>query len=779
MDFFKDKEYKNGKPKAFPSPSRKKDDKFYLEYANAIYSEYVKDRGGIPYSRRFDFVLNRLYGAGNQPTTKYMDILCPLPQGKISDTDREGWMNISWDIISVIPKFKRIFVGMFEKIEHDVTCTAVNDQALAEKEDYKWNLWTESQMQEFYKSLNLPIDATPEWMPSTMQELEMFMGECFKLGTEMAMEMGIDYSFYLSKWPEIKKKMLEDAFDLGVFACQDYVDPIDNKVKVKYLDPIRLIVRYSREKDFSNIDTWGYIEEMTISQLRQRSGLTEEQLYQIAGSYKDYCDNYTNFGWEDYYNFSNLSSQNNPELPYDNYRVNVMFFEFITSESKVYKIVKGQDGSRKTFEKKSDYNPQDNNPDREVERHKYQVTMSGQWIIGTDYTFECGKSYMQPRENKKHPKLSLNIYKYADKSMCASIIPNADSFQIGWLKLQNAKAMASPAGLSIEAGMLENITIGGDDGKKFSPLEILTIRRSTGDLIYKATTHFSELLPGARPKPVEELKGGIGEQLNEFITTMDYDLKMIRDLTGINEAIDASSPQERVSVGGTEMAAEAANNSLQPIYSGYVSVKESAAKKITTRYQTMAADGSIKGYIPSLGKNIVKNFEITSAVSHEDYAIKIRVRPTGELKQAIRASALEAVKLGKKMGGITHSDYLYIEDKIQDGNLKYAWMFLEYKERKYQQEMERMQANNSAQNSQIAQAQEETKMKGMQVEIAAKTDSQVTLEKLQSDNRIKEEMVRHQNKMREIELTGQQKIENTVVNNETKPEKEPAEESAA
>lgn len=776
MDYFKSEQYKDAKERKykFPEASQKKDNQFFLQYFEAMYSEYVKDRGGIPYSRRFDFNLYDLYAEGNQPTEKYMDILCPREKkadGKIGD--REGWMNISWDILSVAPKFERIFVGMFEKVEHEVTVSAINDKALEEKEDAKWNMWATKELQDFFSAQDKLAgiqSSEPDWLPNSISELEMFMNDSFKLPTEMGMEMGIDYAFYLSNWREIKKRMLKDWFRKGVAFCEDYVDPVDKKIKVRYLEPQRVIVRYSKNPDFSNIDYWGYMDDMTISELRVKSGFDEDTLKSIAMEYVGYANNVVDFDWNgDYYNLTgNITNANNSELPWNNFRVNVMRGQFITSNTEVYKTKNNEDGSRKSFliENWSEDRKKNNTPKKSYETHKYQVSMEGWWITGTKFTFGCGKSYIQPREEFKYPKLSLNAYKYANKSILASIIPNLDSFQLAWLKLQNAKVLAAPAGLDIQIGALENIDMG--DGK-MSPLQILSLRRQTGDLIYNLTTHHSEVNQAGSASPVSERQGGMGTQLKEFIESMEYDITLIRSITGINEVIDSSAPAERAPVKTSMVSVEAANNALQPIYSGYVSVKEGASKKIVTRYQTLAAQGDIKGYLPSLGRNVMQVFTITSAVSHEDYALKIVMKPTDEMKQAIRETAMEAVKLGPKQGGISQGDYLYIEDKIQNGNLKYARMYLSYKEKVYEKQAQAMQQQNMQLNGQNASQIEQTKGQNEVMKINAQRDADLAIEDKKGQNLLAEETLKHQNKMEEIAQTALGKGHNIVTKAAVEP----------
>lgn len=739
------------KPHAYPSTDNgyeKKDEAWFLKVCKSMYSDYVRDKGGIPYSRRHDFNLLRLYGEGNQPVEKYMNVLDP-EQGEKTGS-REGYMNISWDIVSVAPKFRRIINSKMEKLDMDFQAHAISPTALKEKESVKWNLWAESQMKEFFDDMRSRMGVesqSPEFLPENMEELELFMEERFKLKQELAIENAVEYSLYLSNFQEIKRRMIDDFYDVGIAACQDYVDPIDGKVKIKYLDPARLILRYSREKNFANIDYWGNIEEMTISELRARTGWEEEKIRAIAKLYNTWADNPTYWNWSDYYSIPDMNQNPNMEMPYDNYRVQVMFAEVVSANTDVYKMKKVNDGSTRTFKEKSNYRGKSDDK-KQVEAHKYQMTYQGFWILATDYIFEFGKPYCIPRQDKKRPKLSLNVYKYAQKSLVSTMVPFLDGFQLAWLKLQNAIAMAAPAGLSIEMGTLENISIGGN---KMTPLEILTIRRKTGDLIYKATTHHSQV-NGIGGRPVDELSGGVGAQLSEYIQTMEFNLNMIRELTGLNEFMDASAPNPNIPVRSGMAAVDAGNNSLGPIMSGYFDIKDSACRKIALRYQVLADNGDMEEFYPALGKNVVQTFKLSKDVAFEDYAIVMRSRPSDEMKEAVRQAAMQAVQLGPKNGGIKQSDYLFIEDQLQNGAIKYARIYLGYKEKKYQKEAEQLQIQNMQLNSQTMQQQEQVKAQGEAQLMQGKMETDIQILQTKSQLSIQEEMVKHENRMKEIEL---------------------------
>lgn len=247
---------------------------------------------------------------------------------------------------------------------------------------------------------------------------------------------------------------------------------------------------------------------------------------------------------------------------------------------------------------------------------------------------------------------------------------------------------------------------------------------------------------------------------------------MIRQQTGMNEVIDSSAQNPNLPVGTSKLAVEAANNALQPIYSGYVSIKESTAKKIALRYQIKAVNGNIKGYLPSLGNNVIKVFEITKDVSYDDYAIKIQMKPTEEMKQAIRLTVQKAVQLGPKNGGISDSDALYIEDRIQNGNLKYARLFLGYKEKQYQKDAEKMQSDNMAANGQNMQAQEQ--MKSQAAVQLLQLQQQGEIQKIQAESQAKkeEDALSHQYKLAEIQAQGQIQVASKVVEKSMEPDKD-------
>jgi len=229
------------------------------------------------------------------------------------------------------------------------------------------------------------------------------------------------------------------------------------------------------------------------------------------------------------------------------------------------------------------------------------------------------------------------------------------------------------------------------------PLELLKMRKQNGDLIYKATTHKGQLnIPGGY-RPIQELQGGIGSQLDEFIKIFDLYINFIREVTGINQIADASTPNPEQSVGGSEMAIAATNNALRPIYSAYVTTKERVAKNACLRMQLLIKHNkkALEGYVPIVGRTGVQILSVGADVIDANYYIKYEAKPTEKRKETIRAAAIAAMQPDKDgTKSIELPDFLLIERMLENGNLKYAEAFLNYRSKKNKEKQLQLQREN-------------------------------------------------------------------------------------
>lgn len=739
-------------------------------YAEGIYSQYLRDRSGILYSERPEMLLYRLYAEAKQPNEQYMDIVCPLDP---ETHERKGMYNISWDNVSIIPKFRAIVTGLFNKIEHEISANAINEKADDERSQQKWNLWAEKKLQGFFSQfpeelgLQANLDELPG-LPENIQELEMFkeMGS-FKLKEELSIELLLKDSFYRSNWKDIKDKIYEDLFDLGRAAVKDYVDPYTKEVRSMYLDPVDMIVGGSRSKTYDNISHAGVIRHLTISQLRteaknsKTSNITEEQLHTLAQTYAGYGGNSNNQYDYEYYNYND----DNATHPYDEVTIDVLDYEAFSSDIMNFEKKTLPNGESYIYRKPYSYQGEASETRTHLRAEKKTV-YKGKWIIGSDLIYDWGLKEDVPAEDPKEPKLSFHLYKLTNKSMVAQIVSMVNDAQLAVLKIRNASAMAAPRGLRVEYGSLQNMTLGG---QKMDPMDILTIRRKQGDLVYKATTHHGQFTPtGAGNNPIGETEGGIGPFLSEQINIIDMNLNMIRNTLGISQPVDGSTPPAKMAVGVANQAEGAMNNVLQNLYKGYIFLKEDTAKSMSLRHQIVARHGDRHVQQRAVGGNVIKVIKIGSKVSMMQFGIKLEARPSPEIKADIRIAAArshEASKEGRP--GITMSDYLFVVRQLDIGNLKYAQMVLAYKEKKAEEKMTRLAQQNQQFARETAVVQEREKQAGVAAKIEAEKIKDIEIENAKSNNRMKEWAQRHDYAMEELEKKGDNETTKTLIKSET------------
>ena len=709
---FTDQEYRL--PSDDIDPELKKQSDYALKWAKGVYQLHVKDQGGIRYTKLQDIDLNRQYAEGRQPVKKYLDILCP----KNNKGERKSYLDISTDILSIIPKFRSIIIGKFIQMEHNISADAIDENSGAEREGMRYSLWAKARIKEIIdpleKLLGMVEDPSEikEILPKTVEELDMLQGAGkFKLKWEAGMEKLLNDASYSSNWDNIRVKLYEDIFDLGICAIRDYTDKVTGKAKVRYVDPKRLIVRHSKEHLYTNIDYAGEIVDMTPNQIRIDAGgdMTSDQINEVIRLYRD--SNNLDLSFNESIN----------ELYEQHGNLNVKVLDLTFKSIDTYKQEKKIDknGHARYYSKPYNHeisNSQKESNNREVLVGKRQMVYKCKWIVGSNYVYDFGLAEDILRKDIKTAELPFSIYRLSRKSMLDSIIPLEDHIQLAWMKFQNALAKAAPGGIAVDVGALKNITNGKN---KLQPLQLLQIRRQTGDLLFKSTTHHSQVINPNSGRPIIDLPGGAGAELDEHIKVIDFNINMIRQITGINELMDATAPAPNTLVGTAEIAQQGTNNTLYNIYNSYRVVTERAASNLSLRIQNIIRYVDYKPYEPVIGNALVNVFKQNSPIAHASYGIKLRLKP----QEMERRALLEKANFFFQQERITVSDIFYIEEEVKNGSIKMARIYMMYREELYRkQKAEESQSNVQAQSQAIMEQQQNSAEIAVQVNRESSND---------------------------------------------------------
>jgi hypothetical protein len=569
-----------------------------------------------------------------------------------------------------------------------------------------------------YINKSMGVDDSNDYVPDSMEELDLYEGAGgFKLSKETEIEQALDYSFYISTWKEIKKQLIRDLMVINCCATKDYTDQYTKKVKARYVDPRMFIGQYSRHSDHRNMEWGGEVIQVLISDIRKLNPDIDEAI--LRGLAESYNAIGGNVNLDGYTYDSNIRTAN-----YDSFLVDVYDAEWSSIDSTYKTKRKTSYGTEIMYDE--EFGKVHNSEKKKTEKFDIKVMYKCKWVIGTDFIYEFGLQHDVPRPGKKEVGGSYHFYKLPYRSITSLSETFIHQMVLAYFRLQNAIAMASPSGLAIEVTSLQNITLSKN---KLSPLDLIKIKRQTGDLLYKATTHKGVPNTPGGFKPIQELQGGIGNQLMEFIKVWEFNTEAIRETTGITQASDASTPDPNAPVGTSKMAQAATNNALRPLYSAYLNMKEKTAKNMSMRIQLLIKHNkeAYTGYMPVLGTMGVQIISAGADTVDADYYIKYEAKPTDERREVIMQAAMKAEapdKDGNSM--ISLADFLMIERLCESGNLKYAEAYLNHKSKKAKDKQLQLQQ----QNMQLDQ-------QGQQQAIKMKEELAQATEKIKTDEAIR------------------------------------------
>jgi hypothetical protein len=727
----------------FPShlvDPREKGRDWILQYAKAAWSSWNNDNPReIFFNARYRYEVYKSYAMGNQSINKYKPLM------GIDEESRETWLNIDWSVIPIVPKFRRIALGKLSKVGYNIVATPIDALANEENEEYFAKTKAKIMMREEAKKIDPSLLEAPALQlepgeAKDMEELEMQMKYTHKHQMAIEAEQGIKLVLEQNQVEKMRERIKEDLFDYGVSGYKEWIDS-NGAIKIRTVNPRSIVINHCKKNDFSDASYIGEVIEMTISDLKQMAGneFTEEEYEDIA---KNVIGKFGNpREWP-----STLSIYNKG---YDTFNVRVLDIEFFSVNEMVYEQRIDRRGNKVYARAK--YDDKKKRKDK-FERVAYKVVYKGRWIVDTNYIYDYGLCTNMKRAKSSLMDTKLSYHLYAPEfwdmkahGMMEQIIPIADAIQIAWYRLQNAINQSRPKGIMIEMGALEDIPL-GSGGKQLTPMKVLDLYNKTGTLVYRKADAQGRM---TNYKPIEELENGLGRDVMNYWQLIQNHIQMLRDITGMNEMTDGSTPDPRTLTTVAKLAYEGTNNALYGIISGDKKLLEDLSNDIVLRLQDVAEGGEVKGYVRALGGNTMRFFKMSPNVALYEFGIMIEDKPTDDE----RALLMQQVQAGQAGGLLDIEDAIIIQNT---DNLKVAQQLLAYKIRKRREEEEmkamRQQQMNAEVQMQSAQAAEAAKQQTIQVEGQVK--AQVIQVEKELDAKLLEMKYQYELMLEEMRQTG-------------------------
>ena len=695
---------------SFPShliDPAKKDENWVMLYLKAAWYDFGRTKS-IFYHRAWKYREIKDFALGNQSINQYKEIL------NVESDKNETWLNVDWRVLPIITKFRRIALNKLKKIEYDIEATAVDSLAIDEKERYVAEQKTKIALRDSLKESNpqLAQSLKQENDAEDIDELKIKELYTYKHNATIEIETGIDLIMQQSDIPYLRTKIREDLFDYGVAGYKDWIDSAGN-VKLRRVDPASLIINYCAENDFSDKQYAGEVVRMTIADLKQAAGdkFTAKQYEEIAYLVRG--------------KFGNPTQLPSPIIygsEYNDFNVDVLDLEFFTVNENVYEKRKDKRGNiqfgRTGYEKKKDTEK------KRYKRLAFKVTYQGSWIIGTDFIFNAGVSQNLKRTKSRMTDAQMSYHFYAPefydmeaKGITEQLIPLANAIQIAWYRLQNAINQARPKGVAIDLDALEDIPL-GSGGKNLAPHEVVDMFNETGTLVYRRSDLAGNL---THYRPIEEIENGLGKDAIMYYDIIQRNIQMIRDITGLNELVDGSTPDARTLTTVANMAAESSNNALGDIVDGDQHLLRKAGTGVYLRLQTAVKKGNVNGYTKALGSNSVKFIKVTSDIAMHEFGIFLSLVMSDDERAMFKAELKEMAN-----AGVIEPDTAITIGNIRNKNQAeqvLAYMVKITRERKAREANEQIMVNSKAQQE-SAQVAEQAKQATIQLQNKGKVDEE-------------------------------------------------------
>jgi len=741
----------NRQSKNFPDPLAPQDiksgKKYGLKYAKAIESQWGKlqDSESLYRKRNKIWERNRDYANGTQDTNIYKRILTSMDP----NSSDGSLVNLDYTPVPILPKFAKIVGNKILSRNPYPNLEAIDPISSSEKNKEKQRIKVQVQIRPELEALKaetggLVLDKDPAELPETLEEAEIFLETNLKTDAEIAAQIGTNLTLSWNNFnDDIYRRAVNDLVSLGMAVVKRSNDP-NYGIKTDYVDPCMFIHSYTEDPGMNDLTYAGHIKRISIQELKRLAGdqFTEDEygkMAQGAAGINGNDSSKLNYQYFDDYLKRTVYG-------YDEYMVDVLDFEFLSVDCMYFEDKENRYGNKLFFYEGFEYKEKPGSVfERQPRKMNITTIYGGSYIIGTDFMFDYGMKANMPRNIHDISKVRLsysaiatNIRRMIPKSMVDGCVGFADMLQITHLKIQQAIAKAKPDGLIIDIEGLENVQLG--KGGELQPLELHDIYEQTGVFYYRS----KDPEGGFQNPPIREIGNSI-RNINELIGIYNHYLRLIRDSTGVNEAMDASSPKGDALVGVREQAIAAGNNAIYDITNASMVLFKKVCEDIVKCLQILPPESVImKAYQNAIGEENMRVLSSFSDLPMYNFGVQVQK----EMEDAERQFLEQNIQASLAQKELDLEDAIAIR-QLKDINQAERLLIVRRQKRmKKQQEMAQQNSQMQAQQqAQATQAASQAKQQEMQME------AQIEAQKMQMKNQLEIELEKAKHEFRkEIEM---------------------------
>jgi hypothetical protein len=712
-------------PSELDPPEVKLQESWGLRYSQAIVSS--SERSDETYTDRKDrWEENRRYGRGLQDIDKLKPKAIP--------TENE-WATLPYDIGTPVPKQIRVIQETIYSHPYKPKVEVFDSHSHSRLERRKNELLAKMQLSKEVANMKaegiLPEQLSFQKLdgaPKDAHEVEMYLKTNAKTIEEIAIEKLVRRSFARCNMPAIEKRFVRDAAEIQWMASYTGIDDNGN-FYAEYIDPMLSGSSYVENEDFSDM-TWAYhVSYITVGEFRDKMPhLNDDQVLSVirqnvGNRLKD--DYNLELGTRNYFN---LSPDERNAL--DSVLIEVLNFETLQSDRVTYVEKKLSTGGFDIKKRSADYEgPKD--PDSKKKTHKgiIERIYKGCFIMKTQYMLKWGLKEGVAYKVRKGKMIHKPLFGYVfyapgilnmvNKSLVEEVRPHIDTMGILQLKMLHFIALADPPGHAIDiTSVVEAIKGMGMEGLK--PKDIAEMKSWTGNYYYASRDEMGNAIVQPGMKPIEFQPSTLDQAVERFAMLYNNELQKVKEILGVNDAVDGSTPDKKALVGVQNQAIAAHKTSVRYLQQAYLHMVQEIAQRCAYYQQLAIKEGTISDEMKDLLSE--PEFAVLDAkkIGELMYNIKMELLPDAQQQGELR----EQLNIALQQGMISVDDVIMIQRVAKES--------LEKAEEIFQMRVERKRVQQQEASQQQMQAEQQSAMQIIQAE--AQRDMQINAAKMEMEN---------------------------------------------
>lgn len=557
---------------------KSKDKKWAREAIRDYYFNYSCHR----ITGKKDVSLIRSYATGNQSIAPIKKSLFSIIDSKVlghsvdqqtgqrRKIKKQDLTGINWVAVGVLTNILNAAKARIKRKGIAPHCTAIDPLGRNKVNEDLLHLKTrkfrEADMKEFSHKMrmNMTVDnkmkngeavvdiEKVDLDPQQDDELNLYKEMFYKLKIENALETLLTYDEYINCMNEVKDKVTDDQYELGVSGYRRFMNKITGLPDAQYLDPQFIRAPYSVSGDWKDVPFVYTEEEKTFEEVLKCFGDELKTDKEIGDLFDRICIcRKLKMRWND------ILADPKKRREIAHIMVPIIYMEWKSWDGMRILEKKTKNGRSITDVRGIEYDTDDAN--KKTYSKWVQNTYGAYYIECADQVlgfYKLDNTYRAPG-NPAMSDWSICIRRSAEVSPVELSIPFVDDWHRAFFKFQHALLKSRTAGIQFNFAHLHNALDNLKDDT-LSTMDLVTMLFQENVLFTDSGAGVDEI---TNNPPFSVIPASNITDMIAFIQIMQSSRQQIREILGIPQVIEGIQPNPKDPVATTKLAVEGSLNS--------------------------------------------------------------------------------------------------------------------------------------------------------------------------------------------------------------------------